>query len=483
MNKVVAIGFAGALVVVLQPSSRALHTEEQPVPERYALGQRLRAFERAWEVQTDPAACKRATAVLKRAVPLLFAAREADVAVTIDQSRFLLGSAEPPSAAVRWAESLVARPSTRLLDPGAGDVFAVLLTALYDAKVELPAEVVLRLSFHAADGTALLAETEAPVAKLPTAVSLSAAKLRAGDHTLRAQVVVVGKVLATYQQLISIVPQAHERLAKLQAAALAVNTTRTTDTATLRSLTNTLASLAAKGTLETDYPAARLFAEAEGLAQAIAAKDRYYGAQRTGEFWLTLATSPDTAPVRVFVPEAVKAGKAVPLVVVLHGAGGSENLFFDGYGDGKTVRVAKEHGWMVVGTRVLGLLDGPPPVPAIIDELAKLYPVDRQHVYAIGHSMGATHAVALAQKSPKPFAALAALGGGGSVTKPDAVKGLPVYVGCGTEDFALATAKNLAETLGKAGAKVTYKEFPDVEHIVIVQESAREVFSFFEKTH
>ena len=40
---------------------------------------------------------------------------------------------------------------------------------------------------------------------------------------------------------------------------------------------------------------------------------------------------------------------------------------------------------------------------------------------------------------------------------------------------------SLAEALAKAGAKVTYKEFPDVEHITVVQESIKEVFDFFKK--
>ena len=108
-----------------------------------------------------------------------------------------------------------------------------------------------------------------------------------------------------------------------------------TDRATLHALGELLALLAERHTLETDYPAARLLAEAEALAQAIAAKERFYGPPRTGQFWLSLVIDGGTAPVRVFVPDAVKAGKPVPLVVALHGAGGTENLFFDAYGNGK----------------------------------------------------------------------------------------------------------------------------------------------------
>src|SRR5262249_55949033 len=93
--------------------------------------------------------------------------------------------------------------------------------------------------------------------------------------------------------------------------------------------------------------------------------------------------------------------------------------------------------------------------------------------------MGAAHAVTLAQTAPERFAALAPLGGGGSATRPEALKGLPVFVGCGTEDFALATARELARSLEKAGAKVAYKEYPEIEHIAIVRESLKDVYAFF----
>src|SRR5690349_2442714 len=136
---------------------------------------------------------------------------------------------------------------------------------------------------------------------------------------------------------------------------------------------------------------------------------------------------------------------------------------------------------MVVATRAGGLFDGPPPVPAVLDELARLYPVDRSRVYVVGHSMGAAHAVLLAQQTPGRYAAIAPLGGGGNVSKPEAVKDLPIFIGCGSEDFALFGAKGLAQALQKIGAtRTTFKEYRDVEHILVVQEALKDVFAFFE---
>ena len=51
---------------------------------------------------------------------------------------------------------------------------------------------------------------------------------------------------------------------------------------------------------------------------------------------------------------------------------------------------------------------------------------------------------------------MAALGGGGRVTKPDAVKGVPFFVGCGKQDFALASAKALHQALEQAKDEVAF---------------------------
>jgi predicted esterase len=173
----------------------------------------------------------------------------------------------------------------------------------------------------------------------------------------------------------------------------------------------------------------------------------------------------------------------VPVVVALHGMGGSENAFFDGYGNGIIPRLASERGWIVIGPRVEGVLGAgpPPPVAAILDELAKRYPIDPKRVYLVGHSMGAGHAVQLAQQDAGRYAAVAALGGGGRITKPDALKSVPFFVGCGKLDAALPKAQALHKALEKAGCPVTFKEYDDVEHLLVVREAAADVFKFFEK--
>ncbi len=447
----------------------------EPAFNRYDLGQRLVLLERAWADQHDPAARGRAIPILKAAMPQLLAGKFVEAAASLDRARLLLRSAEP-APADRWAAALLVHPATRLLDPAAGPLAVHVLTA-YPAGSP-PAGAVLRLAIVAAGGAAPLAAAEVPLAALPADAVLPTDKLPEGDHTLRAEVVVGGKVLATFVAGVSAVPRLAERVGRVRAAAASASG-QSLDAATLRSHADLLTSLARRGMPETNYPAARLLAEGEALA---AGTGPFYGRQRAGQFWLTVPTASGTTPVRLFVPEQARAGKPLPLVVALHGAGGSENLFFDAYGSGLIARLAAERGWLVVAPRAGWLFDAAPPAAATVDELAKVYPVDTKRVYVVGHSMGAMQSVALAQATPGRFAAIAPLGGGGTVTTPAAFRDLPVFVGCGTEDFLLASARALADELRKGGAtKVTVKEYAGVEHILVVQEALPDVFKFFEK--
>jgi predicted esterase len=457
-----------AVLLVGDPAHAA-----EPALNRYDLGQRLVALERAWDATPDAAARARAMPVLKLAVPQLLAGKEEEAAATLDRARLLLRSAEP-TAAERWAASLTVHPSARLLDPARGPLTLHISSAY--AVGDVPDTVLIRVMLFTADGKTAVAAKAVALTALPTSIPLVTDTLPEGDYTLRTEVLVGDKLLATYGASISLVARLRERLERLSA----LPARWSLDLATLDSLNALLRSLAGGFAPETNYPAARLLAEADELNKAVTAGIRFYSPQRTGQFWLSIPTGAVSTLARLFVPDAAKNGKPLPLVVALHGAGGSENLFFEAYGYGMIARLAQERGWLVVAPRAGWLFDGPPPVPAMIDELAKIYPVDKQRIYLVGHSMGAMQAVTLAQESPGRYAAIAVLGAGGSVTKPAAFRDLPVFIGCGREDFLLGGAKGLAASLKKAVAtRVTYKEYPGVEHLLIVQEALPEVFKFF----
>jgi predicted peptidase len=183
---------------------------------------------------------------------------------------------------------------------------------------------------------------------------------------------------------------------------------------------------------------------------------------------------------RIFVPEAAAKGEPLPIVVALHGAGGSENMFFESYGHGAIVERCRERGWLLVAPRSSAFVGAP--VSEVVEALAQLYPVDLKRVMLVGHSMGAGQAVAAASRDPRAYAAVAALGGGGSFRPWPTLKPLPFFVGIGSEDFSLRAAKDLAENLKKADvATVTYREYPTIEHLMIVQVALPDVFRFFDE--
>ncbi|MFO0877017.1 MAG: hypothetical protein U0840_06555 [Gemmataceae bacterium] len=448
---------------------------------RFELGQRLRLLERAIDQHGSEEARKRALEPLEQATPTFFRGQLAEAAGLLDRARLLLPSAGPITPEMLWAESLVVRPARRLVDTS-GESLVIRVERFYKVSASKPDKTDLRLMLVNRQGKSVVRK-EFPLGEPPVEASLSLRDLAEGDYTIRAEVLVAGTMRARSEQTLSVVQKLNDRLAHLrQLMAGHDGKASTVESATLERLLTILGDLQAGRTAETNYPAARLLAEAESVAQAHTRKERFYTARRAGQFWLGLPVTTRAEPVRVQVPRNLDPARPVPLVVALHGAGGSENMFFDGYGDGLVAKLCEKKGWLLVTTRSpLFSFAGGPDVLGVIDSLAKLYPVDMKRVVLIGHSMGAAQAVSFAGRSPDRFLAVAALGGGGGFKASEGVKKVRFFVGCGERDFALTGAKNLHRNLQKAGiATVLFKTYPHVEHLLIVQLALPEVFQFFE---
>lgn len=448
--------------------------------ERYELGLRLRAFEAAWDANAGLDGRKRALDPLQRAVSAFFTAQFGQAGSYLDQARHALVSAEPVSAGVKWAEGLAFQPEFRLADLTETELpFTV--TVFYKADVKPPTDAQLRL-YLSRDGKSIGAPYSTALGDLPFRGKMPLANLTEGDVVLRVAIEVGGKVVATTDHGLSLVADLRPRLARLQKTVESwPREPATTDVETVRGLLRLLDTLAQRRTLETNYPAARLLAELERAVAEIAAGRTFYGNKQAGQFWLTLAAGQATVPVRLMAPESVKQGKPLPLVLALHGAGGSENLFFDGYGRGAVVGLCQQRGWLLVAPR-LTAVGRQPTFPEIIEAVASLYPVDRQRVFLVGHSLGAQLALVAAEQQPQAYAGLAALGGGRAVRQAERLKDLPIFIGIGNADFALRGARALAETLKKAGStRLNYREYDDLEHLVIVQHALPDVFKFFDQ--
>jgi predicted esterase len=445
--------------------------------DRYELGRRVHDFELAWDEHAgDQSATKRATPLVNQAVQSLFKLNISGAGESFDAARNALLSTDPPPANVRWAESLQIAPEFRAVDAET-EAISVTVKPFYKVDSKMPKGAIARAKLGA--GKPVETELRALPATFKVPIK-SVVGTPSADFPLVVEIIVDGKTLARKETRVSRIEKFADRLAAVRKLAADVPSPPTTiEQASFLLLVKLLEDAADKKPLETDYPMSRLIFGAERLAKV---KEPYYIPSRPGEFWLSIPTGKKPTVVRIRIPPKLEEKKSVPVVFALHGMGGSENLYFDGYGNGIVPRLAAERGWIVVAPRVEGLLGaGPAPdVPAILDELAKRYPVDRQRVFLLGHSMGAGHAVELAQRDPKRYAAVAVLGGAGKLTKAETLKSIRFFVGCGKMDRALDAAKSFEKGLSEAGVSAKLHEYADIEHLLIVRAAADDVFKFFD---
>jgi len=447
--------------------------------ERYELGRRVREFEVEWDRVPDPTARAKASQSLKVAVNSFFSFRLGEAGRAISEARFALRGAASPTEGERWADSLCLKPDSRLIDAGTTSM-PVTITSFYPTDAKMPVGSTIRLRLDDSPGS----RVEAPVGPLPMTLTLPIVGLEAGDHALIGEIRLGEMVLMRASMTLSMAGELDDRILALGKMVMGWPDdpdSMTTDRESVRGQLRRLESLAAKIPLESDFPAHRILTSVEEQAQLADQSEPYLGKDRTGQFWATIVTaSGNRVAVRLFIPEAAAKGTPLPLVVALHGAGGSENMFFESYGHGAIVDRCRERGWLLVAPRSTAF--GGTPVAEVVDALAKIYPLDLARVMLVGHSMGAGQAVAVASREPARYAAVAALGGGGSVRPGPGLKRLPMFVGVGSEDFAVKGAKDLAEALRKAEvATVVDREYPGTEHLAIVQVALPDVFKFFDE--
>lgn len=461
----------------------AVHSAAPAQTLRYELGVRLRAFEQTWET-ADDAGKKRALKIVEKVTNQFFSFQLGEAGRTLDDARHALTSDKPRTVEQQWADSLYAEPETRLIDAKEKEL-KVKVQAFYPVKADKPKGLAVKSNLGG-DLTADLA-----IDKLPATVAIRlppAGEPHYSDLMLKMEIVAGEKELGTRKLTVSRITGTTDGFpaaAKLLDAGKEVLAKDSLELATLRDRVELLKDLAGGTVFETDYPAMKLLGEAFEMETLGKAKKPFFTADRAGQFWLSVPVGKDRTACRLFVPKGLDAKKPVPLVVALHGAGGSENLFFEGYGAGHIVKECEKRGWLLVAPRMgLGFTGSSVPVGGIIDKLAERYPVDPKAVFVVGHSMGAAATIDVLQKHPGKFAAAAALGGGGRVKKETAkvFDELPTFVGVGTADFAAAGGRSLGKALTDAGAKkVTVKEYAGVEHLVIVREALPDVFALFDK--
>jgi phospholipase/carboxylesterase len=174
----------------------------------------------------------------------------------------------------------------------------------------------------------------------------------------------------------------------------------------------------------------------------------------------------------LYVPETWDGRSSLALVVALHGGHGHGRDFLWSWlreARGRDAIVvsptSRERTWSLLGEDV-----DAPALREIVDFLCDRYPIDRTRILLTGMSDGGTYALLAGLAEGSPFTHLAPacgvlhpmlLGGG-----LDRARDRPIYLVHGTLDwmFPVPTAHMGRDALVAAGARLVYRELPDLSH-------------------
>jgi predicted esterase len=164
------------------------------------------------------------------------------------------------------------------------------------------------------------------------------------------------------------------------------------------------------------------------------------------------------------------------LVIALHGAGGSENLFFEGYGRGLAVDEAIKRKWAIIAPRSSAA--------AVKDSLAWVKRVrgwTPKRVIVMGHSMGGALALQSGSVTPKPNAVVLFAPAGRQV--PESLKEVPMYLAVGRQEIMMlgASAQEIRKSR-EAAPNFRFNLVDPCEHLMIVAEALPDAYKWLDET-
>jgi poly(3-hydroxybutyrate) depolymerase len=230
------------------------------------------------------------------------------------------------------------------------------------------------------------------------------------------------------------------------------------------------------------------------------------------------APTGERMPLRIYVPTTWDGTAALPIMLMLHGAGADENSYMDA-NNGLLPRLAEQHGYIVVsplGHTPLGAYGNPLRLPAVFGESAvateqraavtaerqrildlselevitalefvtEQYGADRSRTFLVGHSMGSGGVWHLAARYPERWSAIAPMSGPfvDEATYPfERIRPLPIFMTEGTGATpSLAGSRVLARYLREREFDFEYFEV-DGDHGGMVPMVWPAVFEFFNR--
>lgn len=435
--------------------------------------------------------------------------RTAEVRRLYAQAATLLAKREW-SPELEYAASLVLRTDRQVVDPARR--WTVRLEQIYQPSIALNGSLRARASLRQRTTGAAANAPLAVVKDLgefdgvprdlrdaPYFIDAQLGALADGSYLLAVEVLDSARVLGTATMSVVVRNGLDAAVARLEAAASGVAEPLRSDLLfpvdRLRQVNNSRIAL-------NTFNAARAFAAAESLLVAVNAK-RDPWAGRTGDLkrHYLLEAAGEIMPYRLYIPSSYNGSKAMPLVIALHGLGGTEDSFFDAYGR-VLPKLAEERNYIVaapLGYRVDGgygvSLGGGRDAAAlraqslseqdvlqVLEQVRAQYKIDDARVFLMGHSMGAIGTWAMAAKRPGPWAGLGAFSGFGVASTAPAIRGIPQFVVHGDADptVAVGGSRVMVAALKSAGANVRYIEVPGGDHSNVVAPNLPGMFDFFD---
>ena len=103
---------------------------------------------------------------------------------------------------------------------------------------------------------------------------------------------------------------------------------------------------------------------------------------------------------------------------------------------------------------------------ALLDEIVEKYKIDKDRIYVTGLSMGGFGTWSLAAYSPKRFAAIVPVCGGGEPIMARILPHVPAWVFHGAKDpvVPIARSEAMVDALRQAGGNVKFTVYPNAGH-------------------
>ncbi|MBN2581935.1 MAG: alpha/beta fold hydrolase [Planctomycetes bacterium] len=202
----------------------------------------------------------------------------------------------------------------------------------------------------------------------------------------------------------------------------------------------------------------------ETLRRLDAGEDPYTG--RSGDLRRALRVGDKLVPYRVVVPENYEQVEKLPLAILVHGAGESEDIWLD-MGDSVVAREAARRGYLVISPRRLAEDENYTILSDFLAQVVKEYPrIDLDRVFLGGHSRGGFASWELAARDPTRFRAIACVSGVTDAQLAARLKGVPVLLIHGEKDTTVPAqvTRDAAAELKRLGFDCELHLFPDKGH-------------------